>query len=133
MVGVRTASLSQFAVQTRHRDCNANCEYRRRGAKKMMAGQAVRQGRWTPRPEFSKLRLAEDERWPGGFPRRPRGADQDGEALALLRGNKMSGSEFERENIMRDAPSAAPASQPAQIARGHDSRPPAQGVYHPSP
>src|SRR5258708_32792242 len=40
MVGVRTASLSQFAVQTRHRDCNANCEYRRRGAKK----------RWQARP-----------------------------------------------------------------------------------
>src|SRR5258708_20919109 len=80
MVGVRTASLSQFAVQTRHRDCNANCEYRRRGAKKMMAGKAVRQGRWTPRPEFSKLRLPEDERWARGFRRHPRGADQDRES-----------------------------------------------------
>ena len=97
-----------------------------------MAGKAVRQGRWTPRPEFSKLRLAEDERWPGGFRRRPRCADQDGEALALLRGNKMSGSEFERENIMRDAPSAAPASKPAEVAREHDWRPPAEGLYDPS-
>src|SRR5258707_15152248 len=99
-----------------------------------MAGKAVRQGRWTPRPEFSKLRLAEDERWPGGFRKRPRCADHDGEALTGLRGRKMSGSEFERENIMTDVLSAAPASKPADqledsqlledSRREHDWRPP---------
>src|SRR5260370_23917570 len=98
-----------------------------------MAGKAVRQGRWTPRPEFSKLRLAEDERWPGGFRRRPRCADQDGEALALLRGNKMSGAEFERENIMRDALSAAPAFRPAGVGREPASRPPPPGPHRPPP
>jgi len=27
----------------------------------------VRRGRWTPKPEFIALRLAADERWPGGY------------------------------------------------------------------
>src|SRR6476646_10909493 len=44
----------------------------------------------------------------------------------------MSGSEFERENIVTDALSAAPASKPAEIAREHSWRPPAEGLYDPS-
>jgi glutamate synthase (NADPH/NADH) large chain len=44
----------------------------------------------------------------------------------------MSGSEFERENIMTDALSAAPASKPAEAAREHSWRPPAEGLYDPS-
>ena len=46
----------------------------------------------------------------------------------------MSGSEFERENIVADALSAAPDSKPAEvfpqeILREHDWRPPAEGLY----
>src|ERR1700737_156738 len=41
----------------------------------------------------------------------------------------MSGSEFERENIVTDALSAAPASKPAEPAREHTWRPPAEGLY----
>ena len=45
----------------------------------------------------------------------------------------MSGSEFERENIVTDALSAAPASKPAESAqREHTWRPPAEGLYDPS-
>src|SRR5213083_1921787 len=44
----------------------------------------------------------------------------------------MNGSEFERENIATDALSAASASKPAQPARTHDGRPPAEGLYDPS-
>src|SRR5215216_304372 len=41
----------------------------------------------------------------------------------------MSGSEFERENILNDALSAAPDSKPAESAREHSWRPPAEGMY----
>src|SRR6267143_2320873 len=41
----------------------------------------------------------------------------------------MNGSEFERENIVTDALSAAPASKPDEIAREHSWRPPAEGLY----
>src|SRR5213083_974630 len=41
----------------------------------------------------------------------------------------MNGSEFERENIATDALSTASASKPAQPARTHDGRPPAEGMY----
>src|ERR1700681_3558865 len=44
----------------------------------------------------------------------------------------MSGSEFERENIVTDALSAAPASEPADPAREFSWRPPAEGLYDPS-
>src|SRR6202163_6428 len=44
----------------------------------------------------------------------------------------MSGSEFERENIMTDALSAAPAAEPAEPMREHSWRPPAVGLYDPS-
>src|SRR5712672_256688 len=44
----------------------------------------------------------------------------------------MSGSEFERENTVTDALSAAPASKPDQPAREHTWRPPAEGLYDPS-
>src|SRR4030088_1725438 len=45
----------------------------------------------------------------------------------------MSGSEFERENIVADALSAAPDSKPAaEPAREHSWRPPAEGLYDPS-
>src|SRR3978361_517663 len=44
----------------------------------------------------------------------------------------MSGSEFERENIVTDALSAAPASKPEEPAREHTWRPPAEGMYDPS-
>src|SRR5450432_1303740 len=44
----------------------------------------------------------------------------------------MSGSEFERENTMTDALSAAPASKANQPAREHSWRPPAEGLYDPS-
>ena len=44
----------------------------------------------------------------------------------------MSGSEFERENIVTDALSAAAASKPAEApCREHDWRPPAEGLYDP--
>ncbi len=45
----------------------------------------------------------------------------------------MSGSEFERENIVTDALSAAAASKPAEADAGreHDWRPPAEGLYDP--
>src|SRR5947208_3957728 len=51
-----------------------------------------------------------------------------------MRGRKMSGSEFERENIVADALSATAASKPAAPshevpAREHDWRPPAEGTY----
>src|ERR1039458_3199194 len=79
-----------------------------------------------------KVRLAEDERWPGGCRERPRCAADDGEALSLIERTEMSGSEFERENIVTDALSAAPASKPAEPAREHSWRPPAEGLYDPS-
>src|SRR5712672_3389562 len=41
----------------------------------------------------------------------------------------MSGSEFERENILSDALPAAPDSKPAEMAREHSWRPPAEGLY----
>src|SRR5438309_7766172 len=41
----------------------------------------------------------------------------------------MNGSEFERENIVTDALSAAPASKPDEPAQEHNSRPPAEGLY----
>src|SRR6187551_2694895 len=42
----------------------------------------------------------------------------------------MSGSEFERENIVVDALAAAPASKPAdEPLREHTWRPPAEGLY----
>src|ERR1700682_879195 len=49
----------------------------------------------------------------------------------------MSGSEFERENIVTDALSAAPASKPDEPVceeglREHTCRPPAEGLYDPS-
>ena len=46
----------------------------------------------------------------------------------------MSGSEFERENIVTDALSAAAASKPveADTVREHTWRPPAEGLYDPS-
>src|SRR6476469_2604166 len=44
----------------------------------------------------------------------------------------MNGSEFERENIATDALSAASAFKPAEPAREHDWRPPAEGLYDPS-
>src|ERR1700710_3268087 len=44
----------------------------------------------------------------------------------------MSGSEFERENIVTDALSAAPDSKPAEPRREFSWRPPAEGLYDPS-
>src|SRR5512132_2093078 len=44
----------------------------------------------------------------------------------------MSGSEFERDNIVTTALSAAPDSKPAEIAREFSWRPPAEGLYDPS-
>src|SRR6202163_3028792 len=44
----------------------------------------------------------------------------------------MSGSEFERENIVTDALSADPASKPFEPAREHTWRPAAEGMYDPS-
>ena len=44
----------------------------------------------------------------------------------------MSGSEFERENIVTDVLSAASASKQAEPAREHSWRPPAEGLYDPS-
>src|SRR6266436_2169594 len=41
----------------------------------------------------------------------------------------MSGSEFERENIVTDTLSADPASKPFEPAREHTGRPPAEGLY----
>src|ERR1700688_154146 len=43
----------------------------------------------------------------------------------------MNGSEFERENIVTDALSAASAPIPAEQAREHDWRPAAEGLYDP--
>src|SRR6476661_4619849 len=76
-----------------------------------------------------KFRLAADERWPGGCRKRPKCADHHGEALTGSRGTEMNGSEFERENIVTDALSAGPASKPAEPAREHTWRPPAEGLY----
>src|SRR6202034_3513264 len=80
-----------------------------------------------------KSRLAEDERWPGGGRKSPRCAN-DGEALRLIERTEMSGSEFERENIVREALWAAAASNPAEADAGreHNWRPPAEGLYDPS-
>src|SRR3954453_9309326 len=44
----------------------------------------------------------------------------------------MSGSEFERKNIVADTLSATVASKPAECAREHDWRPKAEGLYDPS-
>src|ERR1051326_9628522 len=44
----------------------------------------------------------------------------------------MSGSEYERENIVTDALSATAASKPAEPAREHSWRPPAVGLYDPA-
>ena len=41
----------------------------------------------------------------------------------------MSGSEFERENIVTDVLSAASASKPALPSREHSWRPPAEGLF----
>src|SRR5262249_10708222 len=50
-------------------------------------------------------------------------------SLAGSRGlRKMSGSEFERENIIHDALSAAPDLKPVET-REHSWRPPAEGLY----
>src|SRR5882757_794018 len=79
-----------------------------------------------------KLRLAEDERWPSGCRKRPRCAGRRWGLCRIERTREMSGSEFERENIVNDALSAAPDSKPAEIAREHSWRPPAEGLYDPS-
>src|SRR6267378_7908336 len=42
---------------------------------------------------------------------------------------KLRLAEVERENIVNDALSAAPGSKPAEIAREHSWRPPAEGLY----
>src|ERR1700675_3630163 len=76
-----------------------------------------------------KLRLAEDERWPGGCRKRPRCADDDGEALSRIERIEMSGSEIERENIVTETLSSTAASKPAEVAREHTWRPPAEGLY----
>src|SRR5215211_4373847 len=77
-----------------------------------------------------KLRLAEDERWPSGCRKRPRCAGRRRWGLCQVeRTREMSGSEFERETILNDALSAAPDSKPAEIAREHSWRPPAEGMY----
>ena len=56
-----------------------------------------------------------------------------GEALSLFERNKMSGSEFERENIVAETLSATAASKPADTLadtpREHDWHPPAEGMY----
>ena len=52
--------------------------------------------------------------------------------LRPLERTEMSGSELERENIVTDALSAAPASKPLEPAREHTWRPPAEGLYDPS-
>src|SRR4030088_3068093 len=44
----------------------------------------------------------------------------------------MSGSEFERENIVTDGLPPAPPSKPAEPAREHSWRPRAEGLYDPS-
>src|SRR3984885_10796226 len=44
----------------------------------------------------------------------------------------MSGSEFEREDIVADALSAAPDSKPEEPAREFTWRPPAEGLYDPA-
>src|SRR5712672_3766253 len=76
-----------------------------------------------------KLRLAEDERWPSGCRKRPRCAGRRWGLCRIERTREMSGSEFERENIVNDALSAVPDSKPAEIAREHSWRPPAEGMY----
>src|SRR5260370_36952992 len=76
-----------------------------------------------------KLRLAEDERWPGGCRKRPRCADDDGEALSLIERIEMSGSEIARENIVTEWLTSTAASKPAEVAREHTWRPPAGGLY----
>src|SRR3979411_2205829 len=79
-----------------------------------------------------KLRLAEDERWPSGCRKRPRCAGRRWGLCRIERTREMSGSEFERENIVTDALSAAPASKPAEPAGEHSRSPPAEGMYDPS-
>src|SRR6266403_1516269 len=76
-----------------------------------------------------KLRLAEDERWPSGCRKRPRCAGRRWGPCGIERTREMSGSEFERENILSDALPAAPDSKPAEPAREHSWRPPAEGLY----
>ncbi len=60
-----------------------------------------------------------------------------GEALSLFERIEMSGSEFERENIVAEALSATAASKPADTLledspREHNWRPKAEGLYDPS-
>src|SRR4051812_34101383 len=77
-----------------------------------------------------KLRLAEDERWPSGCRKRPRGAGgRRGGLCRVERAREMSGAEVEREKILKEALSAAPDSKPAEIAREHSWRPAAEGMY----
>ena len=62
MVIVRTALLSQISLQRRHGDCNeitASGRWKRHRDRPLV-------GDVRPKPEFMKMRLAEDERWPGG-------------------------------------------------------------------
>src|SRR5260370_7130617 len=68
---------------------------------------------------------------PGGAAN-AQGAQSDGEALSRIEEDEMNGSEFERENIATDALSAASAFKPAEPAREHVGRPPAEGLYDPS-
>src|SRR4029077_14731946 len=87
---------------------------------------------------------------PVGAAERQRCADDNGEALPE-RKRTMSGSEFERQNISSDAPSAAFSSKPADVAREpmrehtierhtieqhtieqHTWRPAAEGLYDPA-
>src|SRR6185312_4735242 len=104
--------------------------YRKPGAARR---EAKRQGRSSGTLDdqalILKLRRAAYERWPGGCRERPRCADDNGEALAGSRGCEMSGSEFERENTVADALSAAPASTSDAPAHEHTFRPPAEGLY----
>src|SRR6266704_3699325 len=44
----------------------------------------------------------------------------------------MSGSEFERENILGDALPAASGAKPSEPVREHSWRPPAEGLYDPA-
>src|SRR5439155_8579858 len=127
MVGLRTVALSQLRPQTRHGDCNKGRVLRRREVK----GRAVR-GTLDAQALIYEIAARGGRvvaRW---VPRTPKVRRAKVRPLAGLRGLEMNGSEFERENIPTDALSTASASKPAQPARTHDGRPPAEGLYDPS-
>ena len=94
-----------------------------------------RHGVCSVQAKLKKSRLAEDDQWPGGcHDAKAAPPTVRPKALLIERTQRMSRSEFERENIVAPGLSVA-ASKPADLSHAiekHTFRPPAEGMYDPA-